>query len=267
MQKIPNGREDVFADDSLSRRDKIGLMKFLRYALQESEEEVSETMAESTASLETVLTSRFNIPTVLHAPLLALALSPGPAAAVSFGLALPRIRRHLQSIGTFGAGFGAVVPKYGGSAEIVQVACRAGAVGGGVYALGTGISAINGDAKQKSESNSTQSHILKVKLTNGEEIRTSWVVGSEDDLPEDFGRKLAKQPPDDIPLLRSISIISGSLSHLFPPISENGPAPAVAIVLVSSPQTPNVPVYFQVHSDEMEECPSGQCEYQIFSFS
>ena len=38
----------------------------------------------------------------------------------------------------FDPGFGSVISKWSGLVEIAQVACRAGAVGGGVYVLNKG---------------------------------------------------------------------------------------------------------------------------------
>ncbi|KAK5240377.1 Rab proteins geranylgeranyltransferase component A, partial [Exophiala xenobiotica] len=136
IHKIPSTREDVFNDESLSMKDKRGLMKFLRYVLQEEGESATDPEDEGDMSLQAAFDTKFKVPASLHAPLLALALSSVPASSIPFRKALARIRRHMRSMGYFGPGFGAVIAKYGGNSEISQVACRAAAVGGGVYLLG-----------------------------------------------------------------------------------------------------------------------------------
>ncbi len=137
LQKIPSSREDVFADQSIDLRSARSLMKFLKVAAD------TETQAESVSSwgsnpFPEYLTSQFKIADRLQSALLALTLSPTSPARTTTEYALPRIHRHLTSIGIFGPGFGAVIPKWGGLAEVAQVACRASAVGGGVYILKEG---------------------------------------------------------------------------------------------------------------------------------
>ena len=262
LQKIPNGREDVFADDQLSRHDKMGLMKLLRHLLQDSDDFTESENQEVDLSLRDKLTSGFRLPTALHAPILALATSTLSPQNTLWPMAAARIRRHLQSIGIFGPGFGAVLPKYGGKAEIAQVACRACAVGGGVYVLGTGVSAIYVDHAE-SPLNAAEGTIRlsSVTLTSGEVVRAKHIVGSVDDLPSTSWTRTPSEDADCVFVHRSISIISKPLSKLFPPTSENGPSPAVAVVLLFNEKTQETPVYYQVHSDDTEECPRGQCKW------
>lgn len=258
LHRIPSGREDVFADDTLSRRDKITLMKFLRSVVNEGKaEELTQTAEvpqhDDDRYLAPLLHSQFKVSEVLHQPLLALSLSPLSSQSTKSSYALPRIKRHMTSIGAFGPGFGAVLPKYGGNAEIAQVGCRAGAVGGGVYILGAGI--------EGQEPADDPEHI-QILLSNGEKVTTTYVVGNVDDVirtdyaadEANFNQTLARS-------VHCISIVSSPLKQLFPPISESGPIPAGAIVLVDDKDHPEAtPVYLQVHSEDTGECPGGQCE-------
>lgn len=256
LHKIPSTREDVFNDESLSMKDKRGLMKFLRYVLQEGEETATNSADDDTGmSLKAAITTKFRIPESLQAPLLALALSPVNADSIPFAEALARIRRHMRSMGYFGQGFGAVIPKYGGNSEISQVACRAQAVGGGVYLLGRGLTA------QASIQTGDDTTMIESRLSDGTDIRSRFLAGGLDDVPSlgDF----SKQTESSSSTWTSINVIANALGSLFPATSEHGPNPAVAIVLIDDTGTnpSRNPIYLQVHSEDTGECPSGQCEY------
>jgi len=270
LHKIPSTREDVFNDDSLSMRDKRGLMKFLRHVLQEEEADETTTDQSEQQSLQTALATKFNVPESLQAALLALALAPTPARATSFKDALSRIQRHVRSIGYFGPGFGSVVAKYGGNAEIAQAACRAGAVGGAVYLLGHGIDSVETFAPAESgPPDDTPEPALSITLSNQTQIRSRFVVGGPDDLPRSSLDTESCERMVSASTLRSITVVSDPLPQLFPPTSENGPVPAVAIVLLE-PQASDAeerpPIYLQVHSEETGECPTHQCEF-LMSFN
>jgi RAB protein geranylgeranyltransferase component A len=263
LQRIPSGREDVFADDTLSRKDKIALMKFLRSVVKEPEPEDTEDSEgkvpeDGDRPLATLLESDFKISQSLQQPLLALSLSSLPASRTKSSYALPRIKRHMTSIGAFGPGFGSVLPKYGGNAELAQVGCRAGAVGGGVYVLGADV------VGQKSTDNPDN---VKISLSNGETVTTSYVAGSMDDLSKlDWTRDQGFASNQNLAQsIHYIGIVSSPLTVLFPKTSENGPVPAGAIVLVDyngdNGEAP--PIYLQVHSEDTGECPSGQCKHSF----
>jgi RAB protein geranylgeranyltransferase component A len=257
LHKIPSTREDVFNDESLSMKDKRGLMKFLRYVLQEEEEGAPPAEEDDAKlSLKAAISNKFRIPASLQSPLLALALSPVNADSIPFDKALARIRRHLRSMGYFGQGFGAVIPKYGGTSEISQVACRAQAVGGGVYLLGYGLKAL--EAPLQNENDATP---VQITLSDGTRIRSRYVAGSLDDIPSLTESSTRQQTSSTT--WRSINVVASPLSSLFPPTSENGPNPAVAIVLIDDGETnsSNNPIYLQVHSEDTGECPAGQCKY------
>lgn len=264
LHKIPSTREDVFNDESLSMKDKRSLMKFLRYVLQEESEPVGVAEGESQMSLQAVLDNRFKIPKSLQAPVLALALSPVAANSISFDDALVRIRRHMRSMGYFGPGFGAVVAKYGGNSEISQVACRAGAVGGGVYLLGHDLKSLSAIPVDTSDTSSDGSESRRVEgvLSDGTRITARFVAGSADDLPTTEQIPLEHGPSSDT--WRSVNIVADTLRGLFPQTSDNGPVPAAAIVLVDTggSNSGENPVYLQIHSEDTGECPAGQSELQ-----
>jgi hypothetical protein len=278
LQKIPSGREDVFSDNTISMRDKRALMKFLRQVLDvETDTEESPPQNFGANSLADVLSSRFNIPPTLQLPILALSLSQDAIDSTNAQYAITRIRRHLRSIGMFGPGFGSMIVKYGGAAEVAQVGCRAGAVGGGVYVLGRGIDEIKPVPVAGVEvRNEVASKIeLSIKLSDGEAVTSRWFVSDERDLPQDLREQLSfNLIPSSARLARSINIVSSPLTHLFPPTSDNGPIPAGAVVVFGGEgfrkrnnsveqdklSSEEPPIYLLVHSSDSGECLDGQCE-------
>lgn len=252
LSKVPNGREDVFQDQELDFKAKRALMKFLRF-IGEYEEQGDVWEEHRKQPFSAFLSEQFKVPSALQGPLVALALSPASSSQTSTEYALPRIARHLRSIGVFGVGFGAVIPKWGGLSEISQVACRACAVGGGVYVLGKELASTNDLAPETTDSD------IKLHLQDGEVITTKFVVdGCTSTAPEEIS-------------CRSISIVSSPLSQLFPPIAEEAPAPASAVVVFPSGSLStedegedSPPVHIFVHSSETGECPIGQCKSLLF---
>jgi Rab proteins geranylgeranyltransferase component A len=261
LQKIPSTREDVFADDTLSPREKRSLMKFLRSIVLEPDSQAKPVPATAVSSTLTTLQA---MTPALSESLLALSLSHDVPGAVKTTSAISRIRRHIQSIGVFGPGFGAVMPKYGGGAEIAQVACRASAVGGAVYVLGRGLRKIiepnMPSTEAKVEASAEES--VRLELSDGEEIRARFVAGCVEDLPT-VAPEGVRPSIDLVKTLHSISIVSSPLEHLFPSTSESGPLPAGAVVVMygcHDLSSESGPVYMLVHSSESGECPKGQCE-------
>jgi len=254
LKRLPNGREDIFQDKSIDNKSKRNLMKFLKFVVDyENHTEVWEPHADS--SLQEFLSSKFQLSPQLQIVISALTLSLDAPDRTLVQWALPRVARHLTSIGVFGPGFGAVFPKWGGGAEIAQVACRAGAVGGGVYVLGTGViepSVTDGTEAQAEEPK------VSLRLSNGETVRTRHRV--RPDTQVSSGSKVVS---------KIIAVISSSLSSIFASSIEGSPPAAVSVVVFSPSSfsqgtlSPTSPVYIMVHSSETGECPAGQCEYLI----
>ena len=276
LKRIPGGREDVFADKSIDLRSTRSLMKFLKLA---TDTEAHALLLETWGSkpFPDLLETHLSIPPRLQAPLLALTMSPHPPAKTLTSYALPRIHRHLTSVGMFGPGFGSVIPKWGGLAEIAQVACRAGAVGGGVYVLKKDFDMneyLDQQASDKDETSLDEhSQHSTVRLEGGEDIKTDWIVGSEWDLPSQLKADII-EPTTPVYVSRTITIVSSSLSQLFPPPAEGAPPPAGAVVVfptgsieleseINEAQTFTEnppPVYLMIHSSDTGECPTGQCK-------
>lgn len=277
LRKIPGGREDVFRDTSVDRRSAMSLMKFLKLAA-DSEAHASVLEEWGDKPFPDFLQSRFNIPPRLQRPLLSLTVSSDIPAKTSTSYSFSRIHRHLTSIGMFGPGFGSVIPKWGGLAEIAQVACRAGAVGGGVYVLKKGLESIRDTNQQisREEGNMEDGPMQPstVCLEGGEEVKTRWIICSQRDLPSQTQERLSPGKPS-VCAARSITIVSGTLSELFPPPAEGAPPPAGAVVvfpsdpstLESKDQNSSPPVYLMIHSSDTGECPTGQCKYRLFNRS
>ncbi|KAL8794836.1 MAG: hypothetical protein Q9195_002664 [Heterodermia aff. obscurata] len=267
LRRIPGGREDVFSDKSIDLRSSRLLMKFLKLAADpQNHPAILEVWGSK--SFPEYLLSEFKIPKSLHAPLLALTSSLRPAEQTLTSLALPRIHQHLTSIGLFGPGFGAVLPKWGGLSEIAQVGCRAGAVGGGVYVLNKGVEDIKlkptATEQETSNEMNTPKPPLKLRLEGSEEVEAYFIVGSDEDLPQHESKPAG---PETVQISQSIAIISSPLSSLFYLAAEGAPPPAATVVVFPTgslglddilPIEKVPPVYLTVHSSDTGECPAGQ---------
>lgn len=259
LLKVPNGREDVFQDQVLDFKSKRALMKFLRFIAEyEEQREVWEEHRQQ--PFPAFLSEQFKVPVALQAPLLALTLSPFSSNQTTTEYALPRVARHLRSIGVFGAGFGSVIPKWGGMSEIVQVACRSCAVGGGVYVLGKGLAT----ASEYTASEAGAAEGFKLGPHDHESWPPKWIV-------RESAGDLDKSPTH----CKSISIVSSTLGPLFPPIAEDAPPPASAVVVFpsgslslavdSADNTELPPVHVLVHSADTGECPAGQSKHPFLN--
>ncbi|PWY83521.1 rab geranylgeranyl transferase escort protein [Aspergillus heteromorphus CBS 117.55] len=258
LYRVPGSREDVFADDMISMKSKRTLMRFLRH-LGQSQSDTSEEggIPSEEEGLDTslleYLTTKFQVPAELHEPLLSLCLSQASLTQTPASYALPRIKRHLTSIGVFGPGFGSLSVKWGGGSEISQVGCRALAVGGGVYVLNTGVKSLEHSTEQEAVEDAR----IQLQLTNDELIKTKFVVGSNWDLPEE-----ARPSCECDKVARSISVVSSPFESLFPVTAEGGPVPVGAVVVFPGSSLGHAddspPVCTLVHSSETGECPAGQ---------
>lgn len=266
LSKIPGGREDVFKDKTIDLRSTRSLMKFLKLAA-DPEAHASFVKEWGALPFSQILASHFKIPSEMQSPIIALTSSPDPPSQTTTLSAMTRIHRHLTSLGMFGPGFGSVIPKWGGLAEISQVACRAGAVGGGVYMLKNGIEYID----FHNHHDPKESPPWRIRLQGGEEILSDWIVGTHHDLPQ---QQQQARSPRVAEVSRSITIVSSPLSALFPPPAEGAPPPAGAVVVfptgsikttLEESQMEGPPVYLIVHSSDTGECPNEQSKLTFFS--
>lgn len=239
LSRIPSSREDVFSTQAIPARSKRSLMKFLKFVIEyDSEEQRSVWQEHASETLARFLEDQFKLDDSLRRYILALTLTLDGKITVRDGLAI--IHRHLSSLGWFGPGFCAVYPKWGGGSEIAQVACRAGAVGGGIYMLDTGMEILPSD--------DAQPDTMSLKLSNGTTVQTSALVASRDESAE-----------ESLTIRRLVAVVDSTFANLFEVVVEGAPKPAVAVVsLAASESASSLPVYTFVHSSDTGECPSGQ---------
>ncbi|KAI1501626.1 rab proteins geranylgeranyltransferase component A [Biscogniauxia marginata] len=243
LARIPSSREDVFLTQSIPVRSKRSLMKFLKFVVDyEYEEQKPIWQEQADAPLADFLGNEFKLDEDLQKYILALTLTLDGKVTVKDGLAT--IHRHLTSMNLFGPGFCAVYPKWGGSSEIAQVACRAGAVGGGIYMLDTSMEI----------DESAEGDEIPVNLSNGVTIQTRSLISAQQDPAKDAQA-----------ITRLVAVINAPLRSLFEVVLEGAPTPAVAVVafpsnslLATEGSAPDNPVYAFVHSSDTGECPVGQ---------
>lgn len=243
-------------DSTIDNRAKRSLMKFLKFVIdREEQREFWEPHAD--APLVAFLSEQFNLTERLRVVVLALTLSFHEPAHTTVAFSLPRIERHLTSIGLFGPGFGSVFPKWGGGAELAQVACRAGAVGGGTYFLGSGIKS----QRPLEAADQAASGNIEVVLGNGEVIKTQSVVTAVDEEQVEHG--LTGGGGDD-EVCKMISIVASPLASMFQAVAEGSPSAAVSVAVFPAntlsvdSQLQELPVYIIAHSADTGECPHDQ---------
>ena len=250
LTRIPSTREEVFSTTAISTKGKRLLMKFLKFVLDyESSPQLETWQPHADAPLVELLQQEFKMDAELQTYIVALTLSLDPKIVTIDGLAV--IRRHLSSMGVYGPGFAAIYPKWGGLSEIAQVSCRAGAVGGAVYMLGTGIKEME-----------TAENEVKIQLTSGDTIKTRILVRAGVSQSGQTG------------IRRLVAVTDSSLNSLFEAVVEGAPRPAIAIIAfpAGSLSTPagkafGSPVYLSAHSSDTGECPVGQSKFTPRNFT
>lgn len=264
LTRIPSTREDVFSSADLSARAKRQLMKFLKLVLSYQDEASLEQWQEyADRPLAAFLAEKMGlVDEELRTYITALTLSlDGGDVTTKEGL--ETIHRHLTSMGVFGPGFAALYPKWGGGSEIAQVGCRAGAVGGGIYMLGTGIKKEKTEQKDEGEGDEK---LVELVLTDDTVVKTKLLVRGTEDVSDDDDDNNAI-----IKVSKLIAILNTPLTHLFEPTVEGCPVPAVAVITFppGSVQTTDTastnthPIFAIVHSSDTGECPAGQSKFQV----
>ncbi|QPC69823.1 hypothetical protein HYE68_000575 [Fusarium pseudograminearum] len=246
LSRIPSTREDVFSNKSISARSKRSLMKFLKFVLDfNSEPQIETWTPHADEELAEFLVSEFKLDAALQSYVITLTLTHDGKISVKDGLTA--ISRHLTSMGVFGAGFAAVYPKWGGLSEVAQVGCRAAAVGGATYMLGSGIKSLERSSSAEAEAP------LELSFTNDIDVKAKLVIQGADTID-----------PNSTRISRLTVVTKADLSSLFELLTEGAPVPAVAVVAfptgsVSEGENPSeFPVYAMIHSSDTGECPSGQ---------
>ncbi|CAK7201979.1 Rab proteins geranylgeranyltransferase component A [Sporothrix eucalyptigena] len=280
--RIPATREDVFANTAMPVRAKRQLMKFLKFVLAYDGGEKGEEGAEkepnddsswrahASEPLGAFLQSDFGLDDRLRDNVLALTLSlDGASVTVAEGLA--RLHRHITSMGLFGPGFAAVYPKWGGCGEIVQVACRAAAVGGSIYMLGSGINSMKTVPSEGGDGEAEQDKLLELDLTRDVTIKTKLLVRGSDDIVDPSPEAVAEPPVTNKEeeqqqhLSRLVAIVGTPLPFLFAPTVEGAPVAGGAVIalpagrpVLADGAVPEHPIFVMAHSSDTGECPVGQ---------
>ncbi|KAG5795114.1 hypothetical protein H9Q69_005863 [Fusarium xylarioides] len=245
LSRIPSTREDVFSNKSIPARSKRSLMKFLKFVLDfDSEPHLDTWQARADEELAQFLASEFKLDVALQSYIITLTLSHDGKISVKDGLTA--INRHMTSMGVFGPGFAAVYPKWGGLSEVAQVGCRAAAVGGAIYMLGSGIKNL-----KRSEQPDAP---LELSFTNDIDVKAKLLVQGADAADS-----------SSIRISRLTAVTKSNLSPVFELLTDGAPTPAVAVVTFPSStvtvedESPHeFPIYAMVHSSDTGECPSGQ---------
>lgn len=249
LSRIPSTREDVFSNTAIQARAKRSLMKFLKFVLDfEAEPQTTVWQPHGDSPLADFLASEFKFDTALQSYIITLTLSQDGKVSVKDGLNI--IHRHLRSMGVFGPGFAAVYPKWGGLSDVAQVGCRAAAVGGAVYMLGTDITEVTQTGDDGSDA------AIRISLANDMVVKTKLLIqGSSVDAATE-GRRIS----------RLVAITKADLSSAFQVTIDGAPTPAVATVafppgsVAVDGTSSTEPIYAMIHTSETGECPCGQCE-------
>jgi RAB protein geranylgeranyltransferase component A len=246
LSRIPSTREDVFSNTAIAARAKRLLMKFLKFVL-DYESDPGLWKPKELQPLAGFLESDFKLDSDLRSYAITLTLSTDGNITVRDGLAA--IHRHLRSMGTFGTGFAAVYPKWGGLSEVAQVGCRASAVGGAIYMLGTGVSGVKRTGSDNEAS-------VEVSLTTGVTVKSKTLI-----------RSAHKTSSDTIRVSKLIAVVNSPLASMFEVFVEGAPTPCVSVVAfpvgsiaADDGTTSEFPIYALIHSSDTGECPTGQCE-------
>lgn len=130
-------KEEIFTDQSLSLLTKRHLMKFLKFVLQDNNDEDKRKVLTENAKtpIDEFLKSKFSLETSQINELI-YSIGLCTKASTKTPEAIARIRRFLMSFNIYG-NFPVLVLKYGGPGEISQGFCRSAAVGGATYKLNT----------------------------------------------------------------------------------------------------------------------------------
>lgn len=134
-----SAKEEIFTDQSLSLVTKRYLMKFLKFVLQDNNEESKRKILTENAKIPIgeFLTKSFNLETSqINELVYSIGLCINESTKTPEALA--RIKRYLVSFNVYG-NFPVLVLKYGGPGEISQGFCRSAAVGGTTYKLNTSL--------------------------------------------------------------------------------------------------------------------------------
>lgn len=266
LKRVPNSREDIFNDKTLDPRTKRVVVRALK-SMVGLEGGRSGTSATSDGMpLQQYLEQpTFRLPSSIIAAFTSLTLRHDLPNEIPFGEAEQRLKKHFDSLGRFGAGFSAVIGRYGSGSELVQVLCRAAAVSGNaIYVLENGIVDIQeaDPIPPSTPTVSTESteQDIRLSLKSGDIIRARHVVGIPSNLPT--GASTIQTSSESTGYWMSIYVVSSPLKQAFQ--TDEPPPAAGAIIYIPAGSIefdgyPNTnPIYVVVHGSDTGECPDGQ---------
>jgi len=272
FQSVPQNKESIFQDRSMSLVEKRRLMRFLVFASGEFEGS-PELQGKEDTPFDQFLCESFSLSEetsqVIMFSLASCDFSGGEMTIRLFRLcscscleptstALHRVRSCLRSAGRYGSS-PFLVGYYGGSGEIAQGFCRATAVNGGVYILGRGITNLVVNEAQELERFSVELEDIP------DPLRSSCVLSSMTCVPRFLRSRVNLiSPGSDVPgttryqvhaVARCIAIVDGTIvpPHLygtddiavvegqsdsflvvFPPGSLDGGSPTSSVTLLTA---------------------------------
>jgi RAB protein geranylgeranyltransferase component A len=169
--KVPGGKEDVFANDSISLIDKRRIMKFFTYALEFNPEIEIRSSLESISFLDYLRQQKIPEPLgkiILSSIVFETDLNRYQKMNAFEGI--KETQKHLQSIGVYGPG-ALLTALYGTGSELCQAFSRYCAVYGGIYILDFDLQSISQNSKgwvvnSKNEEFSAKHIIVSSRYSN-----------------------------------------------------------------------------------------------------
>ncbi|KAK6333569.1 Rab proteins geranylgeranyltransferase component A [Orbilia javanica] len=266
LVRVPNSREDIFNDKTLDPRTKRVVVRALKSMVGLEGGQLGTSSKSDSISLQHHLEqSTYRLPPSIIAAFASLTLRYDLPSQIPLEEAEQRVKKHFDSLGRFGAGFSAVISRYGSGSELVQVLCRAAAVtGNALYILGNGIVDVQEAATIPPPTPATLLEPIetniRLSLKSGDIIRTRHVVGTLSNLPT---RASTTQPSlESAGYWMSIYVVSCPLEQA---LRTDDPPPAAGAIIYIPEKSIEVdgrsnanPIYVVVHSSDTGECPEGQ---------
>ncbi|KAK6526685.1 Rab proteins geranylgeranyltransferase component A [Arthrobotrys megalospora] len=265
LKRVPNSREDIFNDKTLDPRTKRVVVRALKSMVGLEGSSGTNATSDRISLQEYLERPTFRLPSPIIAAFTSLTLRHDPPNEISFEDAERGVKKHFDSLGRFGAGFSAVIGRYGSGSELVQVLCRAAAVSGNaIYVLGDGVVDIQESGPVSTSSpglstGSTESN-LRLRLQSGDVIQAQHVVGTHPNLP--IGSHANQSSSNSTTHWMSLYVVSSPLRNMFQ--TDEPPPAAGAVVYIPAGSVKvndrsNVnPIYVVAHSSDTGECPDGQ---------
>lgn len=238
---------DIFTDQSLSLVTKRYLMKFLKFVLQDNNDEAKVKLIKDNAQvpIDEFLAQQFHLepPQISE---LTYSIGLCSKSKTRTPEALSRIKRFLVSFDVYG-NFPVMVLKYGGPGEISQGFCRSAAVAGTVYKLNTSL--VDFDPQLKVAKFNDGSHVrIKEKVVISPTQIPKFLQSSYTELTNKLNLKTYD-------VTRLISIVKRDCNEW---MSEHESSAIVVFPPKSLPTENNESVQVIIQNGKSGVCPDGQ---------